>query len=390
MWKPHLLREKSAQTTDDGAQSRRDDQVDARHDGRPAVDVRESAAPTRPSEHRPHPDDARKPDSPTDVTKPSWKYSLKNAVHEFSEDQCTDLAASLTYYAVLSLFPAVIALVSLLGVVGQGRSTTDALLNIVQGVAPSAAIDTIRGPIENLVNNQKAGLGLVLGLLTALWSASGYVGAFGRAMNRVYEVEEGRPFWKLRPVQILVTLVALVLVALVALALVVTGPVAQAVGDTIGLGNAAVTAWSIAKWPVMVAVVILVIAILYWATPNIRQPKFRWVSMGSVIALLVWVVASVAFAFYVANFGSYNKTYGALAGAVVFLLWLWLTNLALLFGAEFDAEVERGRELQAGLPAEESIQLPVRDDSGIEKNEKKAAERIEKARTLRETHGERL
>jgi membrane protein len=207
-------------------------------------------------------------------------------------------------------------------------------------------------------------------------------------MNRMYEIREGRPFWKLRPVMLGVTVVAVILVALVAMALVLTGPAAQAVGDAIGLGSTAVLVWNIAKWPVILLVVVLIVAILYYVTPNVKQPRFRWVSVGAVVAIVVWILASVAFGFYVSNFSSYNKTYGALAGVVVFLLWLWITNLALLFGAELDAELERGRELQSGLPAEESLQLPARDTRGTEKADAKAAEDVERARRLRMTHGE--
>jgi membrane protein len=185
---------------------------------------------------------------------------------------------------------------------------------------------------------------------------------------------------------LLVTLVSLILVALVALALVLTGPAAEAVGNAIGLGSTAVLVWDIVKWPVILAVVVIIVAVLYYATPNVKQPKFRWISIGALFAIVVWVIASAAFGFYVSNFGSYNKTYGALAGAVVFLLWLWLTNLALLFGAELDAELERGRELQAGLPAEKTVQLPPRDTKNIEKAEKKEAEDIERGRELREAH----
>jgi membrane protein len=207
-------------------------------------------------------------------------------------------------------------------------------------------------------------------------------------MNRMYGIREGRPIWKLRPVQILVTLVALVLTAAVALSLVLTGPAAQAVGNAIGLGSTAVLVWNIAKWPLMLAVVVLVVAVLYYATPNIQQPKFRWISVGALLAIVVWIAASALFGFYVANFSSYNKTYGALAGFVVFLLWLWITNLALLFGAELDSELERGRELQSGLPAERDIQLPPRDTRKIEKAEKKQREDIERGRELREAHAE--
>ena len=332
----------------------------------------------------PAPDDARKPDSPTDLRKPSWKYSMKHAFREFMDDDCTDLAASLTYYAVLSLFPAATAVLSLIGVVGDGKKTVDTLLGVASDVGAGSVVNPIRQPLENLASSQAAGPALVLGILVALWSASGYIGAFGRAMNRVYEIDEGRPFWKLRPLQMLITLVAVLLVCVIAFALVVSGPVADAVGRLTHLGSAAVTAWQIAKWPVIVVLVVVIIAILYYATPNVKQPKFRWMSLGAFTALVVWVVASAAFGFYVANFGSYNKTYGALAGVIVFLLWLWITNLALLFGAEVDSEVERGRQLQAGIAAEEELQLPLRDDRGVVKRREREQEQVAQARALRE------
>jgi len=311
----------------------------------------------------PDPDDPRKPDDPTDLDAPSWRGVLKRTVTEFKEDNCTDWAAALTYYGVLAVFPAAIALLSLVGLVGDPRQTTDALLGIVEDLGPASATETFAGPIEALASReQAAGFALVLGLATALWSASGYVGAFGRAANAVYEVDEGRPFYKLRPLQLLVTLVCVVLLAIVALALVVTGPVTEAVGNAIGVGGAMVTAWDIAKWPVMALVVSFIFSLLYYATPNVQQPKFRWFTWGGLLALIVWVLASAAFALYVANFSSYNKTYGSLAAVVVFLVWLWISNLAVLFGAEFNAELERGRELAAGMTeAAETIQLPPRD-----------------------------
>jgi len=336
----------------------------------------------------PDPDDPRKPDSPTDLTKPSTFFVLRKVIREFSKDQCTDLAAALTYYAVLSLFPALLALVSLLGIFGQGQKTVDSVLQMVDDLGPSSAVDTLRGPVEQLVDAPSAGFALVIGLLGALWSASGYVGAFGRAMNRMYEVEEGRPIWKLRPWILLVTLVALLMAAAVGLMLAISGPVASAIGDTIGLGDAALTIWNIARWPVVLLFVVLTVAILYYATPNVKQPKFRWISVGAGIAILTWIVASVLFALYVSNFGSYNKTYGALAGVIIFLLWLWITNLALLFGAEVDAELERGRQLQAGLAAEESIQLPPRDTTVSDKNAETDAKFVERGRHLRATHGD--
>jgi membrane protein len=332
----------------------------------------------------PDPNDSRKPDGPTDVDKPSWKYILKKTLREFTKDQCPDLAASLTYYGVLSLFPAILALVSLIGLFGDPQKTTDALLQIVQGFVPAETVDTVGGVVSDLANAPAAGLTLVLGLATALWSASGYVGAFGRAMNRVYEVDEGRPFIKLRGTMLVVTLFAVVVVAILAGMLVLSGPVAEAVGGLIGLSGVFLSIWNIAKWPVMVVLIIVIIAVLYYATPNVKQPKFKWMSLGSAIALFVFLLASLGFGFYVGNFGNYNKTYGALGGVIVMLLWLWILNMSLLFGAEFDAEMERGRQLQAGIEAEETIQLPPRDTKKSEKLQKQEDEDIRHGRELRE------
>ena len=320
------------------------------------------------------------------MTARSWRYVVGRTVREFSRDDCADLAAALTYYALLSIFPAAIALVSLLGVVGQGRQTTNALLDIVNDLGSPSAVDTLRGPLEDLSSASGAGIALVVGVLAALWSASGYVGAFGRAMNRIYQVAEGRPFWKLRPTMIVVTLVAVLLVAVLAVGLVVTGPLAESVGRTIGLGGTAVTVWDIAKWPILLAIVVAVVAILYYATPNVKQPKFRWISVGALVAIVTWALASAAFGIYVANFSAYNKTYGSLAGVIVFLLWLWITNLALLFGAELDAEIERGREVQSGIPAELDIQLPPRDTRKSKKDARKHQADVEQARWLRLRH----
>ncbi len=303
-----------------------------------------------------------KPDIPTELPKRSWLQVVKRTAKEFQDDNLTDWAAALTYYAVLAMFPGLIVLVALIGLLGQYPQTTNAMLDIVGQVGPASAVDTFRGPIEGVVKS-KGGAGALLGfgLLGALWSASGYIGAFIRASNAIYEKEEGRPFWKLRPLQIAVTMVMVILLAVIAIGIVVTGPLAKAVGDVIGLGSAAVTIWGIAKWPVLLVIVMAMVAMLYYVAPNVKQPKLRWVSPGGIVAVLIWIVASIGFGFYVANFGSYNATYGSLGGVVIFLMWLWLTNIALLFGAEFDAELERERELKAGQPAEDEIQLPHRD-----------------------------
>ncbi|MGN8132849.1 YihY/virulence factor BrkB family protein [Paenarthrobacter sp. 22069] len=346
----------------------------------------DSETSTAKAGQAPAPDDARKPGSPRDLDKPSWKYITRKTLREFSKDQCPDLAAALTYYAVLSLFPALLALVSLLGLFGDPQKTTNALLEIVRGFAPAETVNTISGPVSELTSAPAAGFTLVIGLLTALWSASGYVGAFGRAMNRIYEVDEGRAFVKLRSTMLAVTLLAVVIVALLAGMLVLSGPVSEAVGGLIGLSGPILLVWNIAKWPVMVLLIIAIIAVLYYATPNVKQPKFRWMSMGSAIALFVFLIASLAFGFYVGNFGNYNKTYGALGSVIIMLLWLWILNMSLLFGAEFDAEVERGRELQAGIKAEETIQLPPRDTKKSEKLQQQMEEDIKHGRELREKY----
>ncbi|HET8879085.1 MAG TPA: YihY/virulence factor BrkB family protein [Arthrobacter sp.] len=350
-------------------------------------DAETAASSTAKARTSPAPDDSRKPERPTEVTKPSWKYIARKTLREFTKDQCPDLAASLTYYSVLSIFPALLALVSLLGLFGDAQKTTSALLDIIQGIAPGQTVDTIRPLIQELSSSSAAGLTFVFGLLTALWSASGYVGAFGRAMNRVYETDEGRPFLKLRGTMLGVTVVNLLIVVILAAMLVLSGTVAEQVGNVIGLGGAFLTVWNIVKWPVMLVLIIVAIAILYYATPNVKQPKFRWLSMGSAIALLVFLLASVAFGFYVANFSSYNKTYGAIGGIIIALLWLWILNMSLLFGAEFDAETERGRQLQAGIEAEETIQLPPRGTKKSDKLQAQEEEDIRRGRELREEHG---
>jgi membrane protein len=301
------------------------------------------------------------PDKPGEV---SGKLpTLKRAFREFSEDNMTDWAAALTYYGVLALFPALIAFVGIIGFFADPASATQTITDIVSGLGPQSAADTFAEPIRNVTSSSStSGILAIVGILVALWSASGYVGAFMRASNIIYETPEGRPFWKLRPVQMLVTLIMLILAVLVVLALILTGPVVEAVAGPLGVGDTAVTIWQIAKWPVLVAVVITMISVLYYAAPNVKQPGFRWATPGSILAVVVWVLASAAFAFYVANFGSYNETYGSLGGVIVFLMWLWITNNAILLGAQLNSELERSRELEAEVPgAERELQAEPRD-----------------------------
>jgi membrane protein len=290
--------------------------------------------------------------------------TVKRTLLEFSEDHMTDWAAALTYYGLLSLFPALIVLVSLVGLFGDPTSTTKTLTDIVNKLGPSSAASTYAGPITSITSHRSAsGVLFVVGLVSALWAASGYVGAFMRASNIIYETPEGRPFWKLRPLQLGVTLAMVIMLAITALALVLTGPIVDAVAGPIGISGTATTIWDIAKWPVLVAVVLLMLAVLYHASPNAKLPGFKWVTPGAVFALVVWIVASAAFAFYVANFGSYDKTYGTLGGVVALLVWLWISNCALLLGMELNAERERSREIAAGVPgAEQELQMDARDE----------------------------
>jgi membrane protein len=295
-------------------------------------------------------------------TRQSLVATVKRTLTEFSEDNMSDWAAALTYYGLLSLFPALIALVSILGLFGDPATTTKTITDIVTKLGPQSAAQTFAGPVKSITSHRgAAGILFVVGLGVALWSASGYVGAFMRAANIIYETPEGRPFWKLRPLQILVTLVMILMLAAVALGIVLTGPVVTAVAGPLGIGSTAQTVWNLAKWPVMLAVVILMFAVLYHTSPNVKLPGFKWVTPGAILAIVMWIVASVLFAFYVANFGSYDKTYGTLGGMIVLLMWLWITNVALLMGMELNSERERSRELEAGMPrAERELQLEPR------------------------------
>jgi membrane protein len=298
-----------------------------------------------------------------------WWPVLKRTVAEFREDNLTDWAAALTYYSVLAIFPALIVLVSILGLVGE--SATQPLIDNLGTVAPGPAKEIFTSALKNLQGDQgAAGVLFVVGLLGALWSASGYVGAFMRASNAIYDIDEGRPVWKTLPVRVSLTLVLLTLLAISTIAVVLTGGLAQKVGDLVGLGSTAVSVWNIAKWPVLLVVVSFMFALLYWAAPNVKHPGFRWISPGGFLAVIAWLIASGAFALYVSNFSSYNKTYGALGGVVVFLVWLWISNIVILLGAEFNAELERQRAIEDGMkPPDKEPFVEPRDTRKMEHRE---------------------
>jgi membrane protein len=307
------------------------------------------------------PDHPDAPDQPSDMPLRAWPAVLKGTYKEFKADQLTDLAAALTYYGVLAIFPMLIVLVSILGLIGH--SATQPLIQNLETVAPGPAKTIFQHAIQNIQSNQgAAGILAIVGLAAALWSASSYIAAFMRASNVIWDVEEGRPIWKTIPLRLGVTLLTVILLTLSAVAVVLTGSLAGKVGNLVGVGSTAVTVWDIAKWPVLMVVVAVILAILYYVSPNVRQPGFRWVTPGGVIAVVLWIAASALFALYVANFSSYNKTYGALASVIVFLVWLWITNTVILLGAELNAELERRRQIEAGHPADVEPYLPHRDE----------------------------
>ncbi len=345
--------------------------------------------PLAGSANAPHPEDPRKPKSPTDIKRPNWKFILKNTVREFINDGISDSAAGLTYYTVLSIFPGLIALVSILGLFGQSG---DLLRNLIidlqqRGAIPLDAMDEIMPAMDTLLETPAPGIGLILGIVVALWTASNYVRAFSRAMNRIYEVPEGRGVVKLYGSLYALTAIILVGLAVVLMLIALTGPLAESIGSALGVGELAVTVFSFIKWPILLLIVIVIVALLYWGTPNVRQPKFRWLSVGAVVAIIACAVASVLFGIYVANFGSYDRTYGTLAGVIIFLFWIYIMNTMLLFGGELDAELERGRELQGGIAAEEAIQLPMRGTKAARKKREKQRQAVAEARALRMSAG---
>lgn len=308
------------------------------------------------------------PDRPTRLDGHAWWGVLRRTVKEFGEDKLTDWAAALTYYAVLSIFPGLLVLVSVLGLIGA--PALDPLIENMSTIAPGPVGDILTQGARGLAEAQgAAGLLAIVGAAGALWSASGYIAAFMRAANAIYDVPEGRPFWKTVPIRLGVTIVVGALLAVSAFMVVLTGDLAQRVGDAFDLGSVLVTAWGIVKWPILVILVSQMFALLYWASPNARQGGYRWISPGGLLAVLLWIVASAGFALYVANFGSYNKTYGVLGGVIIFFVWLWISNIAVLLGAEFDAELHRARAIMAGHPADEEPYVPLRDTRKLDSDD---------------------
>ena len=322
-------------------------------------------------------------ENPPRLTWKVLKYSLGRALREFSRDGCMDMAAGLTYRAVFAIFPALLALVSLLGVVGQAETTTRFMVELIHQMGSEEMAKTLEQPIIQLASSSGAGLGLIVGILGGIWTASGYVVSFSKSLNTIFEVDEGRPIWSLRATTYAVTLVIVLLAVLALALLIMSGPVASALGSVIGLGAQTVAIWNIAKWPALLIIAIVMISVLYYWTPNASQSKFRLLSTGAFIALVVIGLATWGFFVYVSNFGSYNATYGSIGGVIILLLWLWIMNGVLLFGAEVDAQLERGRQLQSGVAAEEVLKLPVRGYKGTIKKEGAYFKDVQEAKELR-------
>jgi len=321
--------------------------------------------------------------SPTRISRAGWRLVIQTTIRGSVRHQLFDQAAALTYYAVLSLAPSLLALISLGAIVGQGERSATALLDTINDVAPGSAIALLQEPLDKFAQSPSVGFALVAGILIAIWATSSYIASFGRSLNRIYGIEEGRSIWKLRPYEILIALIVMVLLLITVMALVLSDPIANGIGDALHIGSTPQLVWSIIKWPVLVLAVTVIVGILYYVTPNLKRAGFRWLGLGALASVIAVVCVSLLFALYVKNFAHFDRTYSSFAGIIVVLIWIWIINVVLLFGADFDAQVERARELEAGLPAERLVQLEPRDSTLIERNERRRHEELREARSIR-------
>lgn len=326
--------------------------------------------------------------TPRDLDARSWRFVARSAFRKFGADGAGDIAAGLTFHSLLALVPAVIVLVSIVSLLGKESETVSLVLEVSRSVADPTVAETLASVVDALADSSIAGLALVTGLALTIWAGARYIAVLGRGMNRVYDIAEGRAGWASKLMQLGVSIVLFAAVLFVAALLTLSEPVAAAIGDALSLGDSVLVAWRIVRWPLLAVVVIAALAFLYDRAPNVRHPKFRWVSLGAGAAILVLVIASLLFGLYVSRIVDYDRVYGPLAGVIIFLLWLWIANLALMIGVEFDAAVERARELRAGLPAEFQVQLPLRDESQIETKNRRRTEEVNEARELRHRAGE--
>ena len=322
-------------------------------------------------------------DSPAQLSESDWRIILTRTVHEYRINQVQDIAAALTFYTVLASLPALLAVFAMLGIFGSAEAVVNGVMQVIEELGGGSVVDALNEPLDQLLNASHAGWAFITGLAATLWATSGFVGSFGRGMNRIYEVEEGRPFWEMRPAMLTVSAVLIVLASIAAFCLVLTGPVAEAAARVLGLDEGVVFWWDLGKLPLLAAIGIFVMALLYWAAPNVKRRNLRWFSVGAVGALLVWVLTTTLFGLYVLGFGTYTRVYGVLGMVIAFLLWIWLSHLAMIFGAVLDTEVERARQLRAGVAAEERVHLPLRDTRLIEKNGAQRASDVRASLSMR-------
>ena len=326
--------------------------------------------------------DAARPDAPTSRGIPAhgWRLAARRALHGFVRHRGIDAAAALTFYSVLAFFPAMLIVVSVFAFARGKENAADDILRFVSEIAQPATVDAVKGPLSQLFSVTNPGIALAVGTVLALWTMSGFATAFGRAVNTVYEVQEGRQIWKFRGLMLVLAVFLLIVFG----ALIGTLLALPSAVEAAGVPEPWLTVWSVARVPIAILLSALLIAVLYYWTPNIRHERFRWVSYGAVFAIVVWSLATIGFWAYISLVGQYDKIYGWLGGAVVLLLWLYLTNLVLVLGAEVDAEVVRLRQLTDGQAAESVVQVPMRDTTRNLMLAKQRAEDEADSRSLRE------
>lgn len=329
------------------------------------------------------PDDQESKKTITDLDAASWRFVVRSVVRRFVTDQCPDKAAALTFYAILTVIPAAMVIVSLVSLLGPDSEVLRLVVGVVSALASEAASDILRDVIDELAGSSIAWIALLGGVALTFWSGSRYVAAFSRAMNGIYRAEEGRRLWWMRVTHLAIALVLLVAVTTAVLVIGLSDRVVAAIGERLGWGDAALVAWVIVRWPLLVIVSVAALAVLSYFSSNVRHPRLRWMTFGASSTLLVLLLASLLFSFYTSNVAQYERIYGSLAGIIVFLLWLWIANLALLGGVEFDAAVERARELKGGEPAEHRPRLALRDTSTLPQKAQRERKEVAAARSLR-------
>ena len=295
------------------------------------------------------------------IPRASWRYAVRRARHGFVRHRGIDSAAALTFFAALALFPGALVVVSSFAIVRDRDEAVESILAVVGEFVKKSTVETLETPLRSFLAIENPGIALLIGTWLLLWTLSAYATAFGRTINTTYEILEGRRFWKFRGLMLIVTVVLMIAFGAILLILIATPRVAASFAETAGIAEPWVVAWNIAKWPALLVLAIIVAAVLYYYTPNVRHLRLRWVSWGAIFAIVTWALATAGFGVYVATVGQYDRIYGWIGGGIVTLLWLYITNLVLVFGAEFDAEVVRLRQLGAGIAAEETVQLPLRD-----------------------------